>query len=251
MSKAKKVKIFALIVAGGKGLRMESSVRKQYLDLLGLPVLVHTLKRFSTYLDIDAMVLVVPNQDMTFCRDTILVPHGLGNSIKLVAGGNDRQGSVRNGLLKLKEFADAVKDEAENCLVMIHDGVRPFVDHDMMDRCLKASRDHGAAIPVVSVKDSLVKGDHNGFSMENIDRNSLFQVQTPQCFDLDLVLMAHDHALETKVTGTDDASLVRHLGHRVFMTQGNSRNIKITTRDDLFLARAIANLESSLSQQGQ
>ena len=229
---------FAIIVAGGKGLRMASSVRKQYLDLLGIPVLAQTLKPFVACKDIKAIVVVVPHQDMTFCRDTILKPQGLESRVNLVAGGSDRQESVRNGLLAVKTLRKAGK----SCLVMVHDGVRPFVDHAMIQRCLGAAREHGAAVPVVPVKDTLVRGDDGGFAVKTIDRTGLFQVQTPQCFDLDLLLAAHDHALATGFSGTDDASLVEHMGHRVFMTRGSAGNIKITTRDDLDLARAIARL---------
>ena len=161
------------------------------------------------------------------------------NLFDLVAGGAERQESVRNGLLAVK----ALRQGTRPSLVMVHDGVRPFVDHAMIQRCLGAARKHGAAIPAVPVKDTLVRGDETGFAVKTIDRSGLFQVQTPQCFDLDLVLAAHEHALATGFSGTDDASLVEHLGHRVFMTQGSAENIKITTRDDLVLARAIARLE--------
>lgn len=220
---------------------MGSTLRKQYLDLAGLPVIVHTLKRFIAYNGIKAVVVVVPDLDMGFCNDKILKPHGLENSVLLVAGGGDRQASVRNGLLAIMRF----KDADTPCLVMIHDGVRPFVDHAIIQRCLEAAQRHGAAMPVVPVTDTLVIGDREGFAIKNIDRNALFQVQTPQCFDLDLVFAAHEHALAVKFVGTDDASLVEHLGHRVFMTRGGSTNIKITTRDDLVLAHALATLECS------
>lgn len=230
---------FVVIVAGGKGLRMASAVRKQYLDLLGLPVLAHTLKPFVACKDIKAIVVVVPHLDMTFCRDTILKSQELEPRVTLVAGGSDRQASVKNGLLAVKSLRRA----GSHCLVMVHDGVRPFVNQAMIQRCLGAAREHGAAIPVVPVKDTLVRGDDEGFAVKTVDRTGLFQVQTPQCFDLDLVLSAHDHALATGFSGTDDASLVEHMGHRVFMTRGSAENIKITTRDDLFLARAIARLE--------
>ena len=233
--------IYAVIVAGGKGLRMESAVRKQYLDLVGRPVLVHTLNRFHDYPGISAIVLVVPEQDLGFCRDQILTPHGLDQKVILVKGGAERQASVRNGLSRVEALARF----PDTALVLIHDGVRPFVDTPMIQSCVKAAQKHGAAIPVVPVKDTLVKSDPEGFTRGNVDRNALFQVQTPQCFDLDLVVRAHDHALETGFVGTDDASLVAHLGHRVFMTQGSAKNIKITTRDDLVLANAMASLECS------
>jgi len=235
------IEIFALIVAGGKGLRMESTLRKQYLDLVGSPVLVHTLKRFNSYPGIGAIFLVVPGQDLGFCHDEILKPHGLEKRIVLVKGGAERQESVRNGLLRIK----ALEPCGENALVLIHDGVRPFVDIPIIERCVKSAQKHGAAIPVVPVKDTLVLSDPEGFARENVDRSSLFQVQTPQCFDLDLVVRAHDYALKTGFTGTDDASLVARLGHRVFMTQGSERNIKITTKADLLLAIAMATLECS------
>jgi 2-C-methyl-D-erythritol 4-phosphate cytidylyltransferase len=227
--------LFAIIVAGGRGVRMASTLRKQYLDLAGIPILARTLKRFLSYKGIKAVVVVIPEQDLGFCNDEILRPHGLEGAVLPVAGGSDRQASVRNGLLAIMKL----KDANNAGIVMIHDGVRPFVDHAIIARCRKAAERHEAAIPVVPVTDTLLRGDRDGFAVKNIDRRDLFQVQTPQCFDLDLVFEAHEHALESKFVGTDDASLVEHLGHRVFMTQGSSTNIKITTQDDLFLAHAL------------
>lgn len=233
--------IFAIIVAGGRGVRMASTLRKQYLDLAGIPILARTLKQFIDYKGIRAVVVVVPDQDMGFCNDEILKPYGLEDRVLLVAGGKDRQASVRNGLLAIMKLK-----EADNpCLVMIHDGVRPFVDDAIIQPCLERAFRNGAAIPVIPVTDTLVRGDKEGFALRNVDRNALFQVQTPQCFDFDLVFAAHEHALETKFIGTDDASLVEHLGHRVFMTRGSSTNIKITTREDLALAQVLVTLERS------
>lgn len=231
--------LFALIVAGGRGVRMASTLRKQYLDLAGIPILARTLKRFLSCNGIKAVIVVVPEQDMDFCNKKILNPHGLEGMVLPVAGGGDRQASVRNGLLAIMKLRRADTPG----LVMIHDGVRPFVDQAMIERCHKAARRYGAAIPVVPVTDTLLMGDRDGFAVKNIDRRDLFQVQTPQCFDLDLVFAAHKHALQSKFVGTDDASLVEHLGHRVFMTQGSSTNIKITTQDDLILAHALVTLE--------
>ncbi|MEA1967340.1 MAG: 2-C-methyl-D-erythritol 4-phosphate cytidylyltransferase [Thermodesulfobacteriota bacterium] len=234
--------IFAVIVAGGKGARMESSLAKQYLDLAGMPVLSRTLQVFTKYRAISKTVLVIPEQDREFCIDKILKPHNLNTRVDLVSGGKDRQSSVLNGLMAVKAFTSSFKKNLafKKNLVLIHDGVRPFADHLIIERCLKGAMEHGACIPAISVVDTLKKVDSCGFVINTMNRDNLYQAQTPQAFELELILKAHEYAKEPLFSGTDDASLVEKMGNNVFITEGSKENIKITTRGDLELAEIFA-----------
>ncbi len=226
----------AVIVAGGRGSRMGSNRRKQYLLLNGVPVLCRTLQVFTGCESIKQVVLVVPEDDVAFCNEAILQPFGLEAVVKVVTGGRERQDSVRKGL----EAVHSSGSFNRRGIVLIHDGVRPFVDHGLINRCIKGCLAHGACIPVVSVVDTLKRADADGFILSTVSRRELFHVQTPQAFSLSLIRAAHQSALKHQRSGTDDAALVEAQGNKVFATKGSILNIKITTRDDLKLARAIA-----------
>lgn len=214
---------------------MGSKIKKQYMPFAGVPIIVHTVKNFASFPLIDGIILVVPEKDMVFCHDNMLVPHGLDLSVSMVKGGRKRQDSVKNGLKEVKKHASL----PGNVLVMIHDGVRPFADHVLMERCIKGAIEHqGACVPAIAVHDTLKKSDDHGFVLKTVARDHLYQVQTPQVFDLDLIIKAYDHAEKNNFSGTDDASLVENSGNRVFMVKGSKKNIKITTREDFFLADA-------------
>ncbi len=228
-------KLIAVIVAGGRGLRMNSKIKKQYMNFAGLPVLTRTVQVFTTCSCIDDIVLVVPEQDMDFCHDDILLPYGLDGKVIVVPGGDRRQDSVKNGLIVAEELTSSLR----NTLVLIHDGVRPFTDHLLIKRCIAGALEHhGACVPALSVHDTLKKSDGQGFVSDTVARDNIYQVQTPQVFDLDIILAAHDYAEKEHFSGTDDASLVEKLGEKVFITRGSKKNFKITTKGDLDLAVA-------------
>ncbi|MFO7750259.1 MAG: 2-C-methyl-D-erythritol 4-phosphate cytidylyltransferase [Desulfobacteraceae bacterium] len=225
-------KTFAVVVAGGKGVRMHSGVRKQYLNLAGRPILVRTLEQFVSSPDVHKTVLVIPEQDRKFCRDHLLKPWHLTGSIRMVAGGKERQSSVRNGL-------EAVENDhcrGEKKIVLVHDAVRPFAGHEMIRRCIDGAEAYGACVPAIPVVDTLKKADAGSFVARTRSREHLFQVQTPQAFELSLILRAHALAEQTGFAGTDDASLVEQMGEKVFIVEGSRKNIKITTSEDLELA---------------
>ncbi len=214
---------------------MGSETKKQYMKFAGVPVLVHTMRKFSSFPMVDGIILVVPEKDMAFCHDNILVPHDLDLRVSMVKGGRKRQDSVKNGLLEVKKHASL----PGNVLVMIHDGVRPFADHLLMERCIIGAIEHqGACVPAIPIHDTLKKTDGHDFVLKTVARDDFYQVQTPQVFDLDLIISAYDHAEKNNFSGTDDASLVENAGNRVFMTRGSKKNIKITTREDFDLADA-------------
>lgn len=216
----------AVIVAAGKGSRMGTRESKQFLKLGGLPVLVHTLKAFQAIGDVDEIVLVVGEADVERCR-SYAAQYGIDKLRTVVAGGAERQASVALGL-------EAVGAGAE--WVLVHDGVRPLIAGEDAARCLARARAHGAAVLAVPVKDTIKQADGAGRIAAAPDRKSLWAMQTPQAFRLALLKEAHVRAAEERFLGTDEASLVERLGHPVYIVEGNYRNLKITTPEDLAVA---------------
>lgn len=222
--------ISAVIVAGGKGQRMGAALAKQYLMLEGLPLLTRTLLPFADLGSVDRVCLVVPEMDFEYCRREILAPLGDRLRVELVAGGESRQQSVFNGLSALP---------GSSGIVLIHDGVRPFVPLQPTRTAIRHAENEGACILGIPLTDTLKTVDKAGHISGTLPRRDLWQAQTPQVFSLELIKKAHDRALSEKFTGTDDASLVEKIGGHVRMIYGSPYNIKITMPEDLFIARGI------------
>jgi len=228
---SRKVKNLAVIVAGGKGLRMKSSQKKQYLSLDGIPVLVRTIMAFDSHQRIDDIILVVPKTDISYCRDTLIAKIALG-PLHLVAGGITRQDSVTKGLA----MAESLCADIKSSFVLVHDGVRPFVDPALVDTCLDKAKITGACIPALEMTDTVKEVNEKDKISRTLDRKLLFRAQTPQVFRLDLLLAAFSHALKTDFTGTDEASILEHASMPVFTVEGDPFNIKLTTPQDLLMA---------------
>ncbi len=228
-----KFRVIALIVAAGKGLRMHSTLKKQYMVLAGLPVLTRTLKAFDSFSLVDEIFLVLPETDMDFCRDTLVLPFGFKTPIHIVPGGATRQDSVSNGLSKIAEISDC----HEETLVLIHDGVRPFVQASLVEACAEKAISSGACIPAIPVSDTVKEVLSKDKISKTLDRNLLYRAQTPQVFRLDLVLSAYSQASEQGFLATDEASVLENAGIPVFIVPGSLFNIKLTTQDDLVMAR--------------
>ncbi len=224
--------IFTIIVAGGSGVRMQSPVKKQYLALKGKPVLHHTLTAFSRVREAGQIVLVVPSEDIGFCRDSLVASLELRREIRVVSGGRTRQESVANGLA---EVAANCRD-AGHAIVLIHDGVRPFAEPDLVKRCIQGALDHGACVPGIPSADTVKDVDSTGTVVKTIDRQRVCRIQTPQAFRLDLIVNAFDMAARHGFVGTDDSSVAEYAGFRVHVTEGSERNIKITAKQDMALA---------------
>lgn len=224
------MKVTAVIVAGGKGSRMKEKTRKQYLILDGSPVLVHTLRIFDRLDEIDTICLVVPGADIDYCHSLISQLSDMQKKIDLIPGGNERQDSVYNGIRGIKD---------KSGIVVIHDGVRPFVSPDHIMECIREAGKSGACILGVPASDTLKKVDAIGNIDGTVQRDSIWLAQTPQAFTYSLIMEAHELAREDGFYGTDDASLVEYIGHPVKMVTGSKYNIKITTRDDLLVAESI------------
>lgn len=219
----------AIIPAAGSGRRMQAGVNKQYLLLDGRPILAHTLTLFATHPSIDRICIVVPAEEIDYCRTEIVERYAVEKVGAVIAGGQERQDSVGNALRACGGAADDI--------VVIHDGARPLLRAVELDALLDAARKSGAATLGVPVKDT-IKQVEDGFIVTTLDRAPLWQVQTPQAFRYELLSTAHSKARCDRFAATDDAMLVERLNHRVTMVMGSYCNIKITTPEDLVVASA-------------
>lgn len=215
----------AIIVAGGKGKRLPGTISKQYIEMAGKPVILHTIETFNSIQTISQMMIVLPKQDVDWFNKTYIQNRNWQSDIRVIAGGKERQDSVYRGLMAI--------DNPKDTVVAVHDGVRPFIEPDIIKQSYGVAEQFGACVVGVPVKDTIKQVNQEGMVIDTPDRQTLWQVQTPQTFDYDLLLHAHEMALQDGFMGTDDAMLVERTGHAVVMTMGSYNNIKITTADDL------------------
>lgn len=225
-----------LIPAAGMGRRMGADINKQYLQLAGRPILAHTLSLFDQSPHVHRIIVISPADEIDYCRREVVVRLGLRKVEAIIAGGAERQDSVRNGLRYL--------GEAEQGVVLIHDGVRPFFPARLIQPVIAAAAEIGGCVVGVQVKDT-VKEVVDGRIRATPDRSRLWLAQTPQAFSCALVRTAHEQAFAEGFRGTDDASLVERLGAPVAMLEGSYRNIKITTPEDLLVAQAFLNQQEA------
>lgn len=224
--------VSALIAAGGRGRRMNSSISKQFLFVKGYPILYYTLKTFELMDCFDEIVMVAGKQDMDYTREQIINQYRF-EKIRMIEGGLERQDSVYNGLRELSPQTD---------IVVIHDGVRPFVTKEIIKKSIEAAKRYKAIGVAVPVKDTIkVVGDGN-IIKQTPNRKELWAMQTPQTFKYDLILKAHEEARKDNFFGTDDAMLVERLGLPVRIIEGAYENIKITTPEDIIIAETFLTL---------
>jgi 2-C-methyl-D-erythritol 4-phosphate cytidylyltransferase len=219
------MKLYAVIVAGGSGKRMGADMPKQYLEIAGKPVLMHTLERFKAFNESIEIITVLPENQLRFWADlqvkySFKIPHTL-----VKGGGKARFFSVKNGL----KFVDIPG------LVAIHDGVRPFVSIDTIKRCFDTAEKLGNAIPVITPSDTLRMISEKGSIPMN--RTLVRQVQTPQVFSAELIKKAY--LQEYLPEFTDDASVLEKTGVKINLVEGNRENIKITNPEDLIISNAL------------
>ena len=218
------MKLYAIIVAGGKGQRMKSSVPKQFIELSGKPILMRTIEKFYSAKSSINIILVLPKSHhsvwATLCQKHYFnIPH------QVCEGGISRFQSVKNGLQLC----------IEESIIAVHDGVRPLVNPDLILNLYKEAESKHAVIPVCPVIESIRKVD--GDESKALNRSQYYSVQTPQCFSSDLLHKAYQQ--KEQLNFTDDASVVEALGEKVGLFEGENTNIKITTPADLLLAEAI------------
>lgn len=216
-----------IIVAGGSGSRMGSELPKQFLNLRGKPILMRTIEAFFALTPKPAIILVLPASQISLWSK-LCEEHQFNVELKVVAGGNTRFQSVRNGLSQIP---------ADDSLVAIHDGVRPLVSAEVIQRCYELAAKKGNAIPVVKPVESVRIDDGQG--SKGFDRDKVLLVQTPQVFSSNLIKECYSIAEQPSFT--DDASVAEFCGVTIHTTEGNRENIKITTPTDLILAEALLN----------
>ena len=223
----------AIVLSAGRGSRMHTDIPKQYLDLCGMPVIAWSLRAFESFEGVDEIILVSSPADIEYCRSEVVARYGFGKVCCVVAGGQERYLSVWEGLKAAKSLAP------QTSYVFIHDGARPLVDEAVLRRSLEDVRKYRACVVGMPVKDTIKVSDEQGFAARTPDRRLLWQIQTPQVFSFPLVYGAYQRLIEEKYQGvTDDAMVVeRETGMRVKLTEGSYRNIKITTPEDLEIAR--------------
>lgn len=213
-----------IVVAGGAGTRMGADMPKQFIELKGLPILMHTLQNLHGMDHKLSLILVLPEEHMQQWK-VLCAKHRFEVPLMVTIGGTSRFLSVQNGL----------KLAADEGLIGVHDGVRPFVSKQVVDACFETAEKHGAAVPGVPIVQSV--REETALGSKAIDRSMLRAVQTPQCFRADLILNAYAQAAHDRFT--DDATVVEAAGHRIEMVQGNDENIKITSPADLALANLL------------
>lgn len=230
----------AVIVSAGKGHRFMEGQKKQFYFLGGKPILAHTLDKFETCPLIRSILLVVGQEDMDYCLKEVIEKYKLKKVSQIVPGGKRRQESVKNGMDALPKDED---------IVVIHDGVRPFVTKTMIEDSIHSAVRYGAVILAMPVKDTIKMSNPDGTVLKTLDRESLWQIQTPQTFQAKVIKEAYHRATEDGFVGTDDASLVERLGVKVHILPGSYANIKITTQEDLQLANLFLKMKS-LTKEG-
>ena len=217
------MQFYVVIVAGGSGKRMGAEMPKQFLELAGRPVLMHTIERFKAFNEVMEIITVLPEDQLRHWL-YLQEKHSFSIPQTLVKGGSARFYSVRNGL----KFVNSPG------IVAIHDGVRPFVSDDTIKRCFETAEKKGNAIPAVTVAESLRIVTDTG--NHPINRLQVRQIQTPQVFSAELLKKAYDQCY--KPDFTDDATVLESAGEVINLVEGNRENIKITTPEDLLISRA-------------
>jgi 2-C-methyl-D-erythritol 4-phosphate cytidylyltransferase len=233
------MKADAVIVSAGKGHRFMEGMKKQFHLLAEKPILAHTLDKFETCPLIHSILLVVSQEDMNFCLKEIIEKYNYRKISQVVPGGKRRQESVKNGIDALPKDVD---------IVVIHDGVRPFVTREMIEESIHSAIRFGAVVIAMPVKETIKVARPDGTVLKTLDRKSLWQIQTPQTFQVNLIKEAHYKATKDGFVGTDDASLVERLGMNVHILPGSYTNIKITTPEDLMLANLFLQIKMEPSQ---
>lgn len=231
-----KWKTAAIVLAAGQGRRMHSEVAKQFLMLGGQPVVCHSLRAFENS-PAEAVVLVTGEDEIEYCQKQIIEAYGFQKVVSVVAGGKERYHSVYAGLCALEGKLDP------DGIVMIHDGARPLITGEIIERTIRDAELCGASVAAMPVKDTIKVADAEGFAALTPDRSTLWQMQTPQTFSYGLVFDAYRKLLsdERYQKGiTDDAMVVENMcGRKVKLTEGSYENIKVTTPEDMVIAEAL------------
>ena len=227
----------AIVLAAGQGKRMHSKVQKQFLEIQGYPVLYYSLRCFQESPLIQDIILVTGEESISYCKEEIVQKYGFTKVSAVIPGGKERYDSVYAGLCECRDCE----------YVLIHDGARPFVTEEIIERGLQKVKETGACVIGMPSKDTVKLSDEEGYVKETPNRKCVWTIQTPQIFSYDIICAAYDHLnhiIETKgikAAGsiTDDAMVVeQETGAKVALAEGSYQNIKITTPEDLDIAEA-------------
>lgn len=224
----------AIVLAAGSGKRMQSDVKKQYMELEGKPVLYYCMNVFENSPLIDEVVLVTSEEDIAYCKEEIVERFGFTKVKQIVIGGKERYNSVMNGM-------DAI-DECD--CVLVHDGARPFVDEAMLERLIESVKENKTAVAAMPSKDTVKIVDNKNVVISTPNRSTVWNIQTPQAFDFVLIRDAYERMksrelelLRMDIKITDDAMVAENFTNaKVQLVEGSYRNIKITTPEDMMLA---------------
>jgi 2-C-methyl-D-erythritol 4-phosphate cytidylyltransferase len=221
----------AIIVAAGEGSRIGGAVAKPYLPIAGRPLILHTLDRFASARTIARIVLVVAADHLELC-ETMIREDPVSGALRWVLqpGGASRQESVSEGLGRVTTDCE---------LVVIHDGVRPFVSGSLIDRCVNEAQEKGAVVVGLPARDTIKVVSETRKVQSTLERAALWEIQTPQAFHLELIVKAHRWARDNGIHATDDAALVERFGTSVYVLDGERTNIKVTVPEDLLFAEAL------------
>lgn len=222
--------VSVIIAAAGKGKRMKAERNKQYLYLEDRPILVHTVSVFERCKEVDEIIIVTGEKEVEFCYNEIVKKYSFKKVVKVIAGGLERQDSVYAGILALSPQCE---------IVMVHDGARPFVTKAQVLKSIEAAQRYTAVGIGVPVKDTIKVVDDQGMIKDTPDRKTLWAMQTPQTFTYSVLRKAYESALQGGFVGTDDTGLVERIGIPVKMLEGTYENIKITTPEDIYIAKVI------------
>lgn len=227
-------KVSVIIPSAGIGKRMGTlpgGVGKQFIDLKGRPLLSHTVRKFERSKYVDEIILVCSIDSVSYVKKEIVDAYGFAKVRSVISGGKERQDSVYEGLKAI--------DNSD--IVLVHDGVRPFIRTEKVNELIEVCNVTGAALLAVRSKDTVKIQDHEQYVKTTLDRTLIWNVQTPQAFEASLLKLAFEKAITESYYGTDESMLVERSGKKVKIVEGDYDNIKITTPDDLILAEYIIN----------
>jgi len=224
--------VAAIIPAAGVGVRMKTATPKPYLPLHGKPILAHTLAVFEVTPEVRQVAVVVHPDDLEQCQEQVIEPFHFKKVLRLIPGGKERQDSVYQGLKVLRQ-------QEEIDIVLVHDGVRPFIRPTHIHQVIQAAQRFGAAVLGFPASDTLKRVSPKGEVLETLDRQNIWHIQTPQGFRTELLWRAFVAAYNRNFYGTDEAMLVEQLHHPIMVIPGSPFNLKITTPEDLQLAQAL------------
>ncbi len=233
------MKTVAIIVGGGQGTRIKGVLPKQFLMLGDKPIAAHAIEKFENCNLIDEIILVVPEDYLSYSTQRVIDKFGFRKADKIVPGGENRQDSVYAGL-KACPIGTSI--------VAIHDAVRPLISSDKISASIELCNEKRAVVLAVPPKDTVKRGE-DGLIVTTLDRDKLWLIQTPQVFEYELILEAHERAKGEGFVGTDDSVLVERLGKEVAILEGDYSNIKITTEEDLVLAETLINRQKDRTSE--